>query len=137
MEKLLLYTGKDIQDLTMNSWLRGKAPELRPIATKWFDEIKNCGNDVQDIFHDGYPIGCVNNAPFAYVNAFSAHVNVGFFYGVDLFDKDGMLEGNGKRMRHIKIKPELKYDDAEIIGLIEAAYIDIKKRLMNADLQSI
>ena len=129
MKKLLLYTGKDIQDLTMDSWLKSKSQQLRPLAVKWFSEIKNCGNDVQDIFHDGYPIGCVNSAPFAYVNAFSSHVNVGFFYGADLFDKNGILEGNGKRMRHIKIKPGLKYDDAEIITLIEAAYIDIKKRL--------
>lgn len=129
MEKLLLYTGKDIQDLTMDTWLKGKSQELRPLAVKWFNEIKHCGNDVQDIFHDGYPIGCVNNAPFAYVNAFSYHVNVGFFYGVDLIDKNGILEGNGKRMRHVKIKPGQGYDEAEITNLIKAAYIDIKKRL--------
>ena len=129
MEKLLLYTGKDIQNLTMDAWLKGKPPELRPLAVKWFDEIRSCGSDVQDIFHDGYPIGCVNNAPFAYVNAFSSHVNVGFFYGADLEDKNGMLEGNGKRMRHIKVKPGLSYDGAGIKNLIKAAYIDVKKRL--------
>lgn len=129
MEKLLLYTGKDIQDLTMDTWLKSKSQELRPLAVKWFNEIKHCGNDVQDIFHDGYPIGCVNNAPFAYVNAFSYHVNVGFFYGVDLIDKNGILEGNGRRMRHVKIKPGQGYDEAEITNLIKAAYIDIKKRL--------
>lgn len=129
MEKLLLYTGKDIQNFTMDAWLRGKSPELQPLAVKWFDEIRSCGNDVQDIFHDGYPIGCVNNAPFAYVNVFSSHVNVGFFYGAALEDKNGMLEGNGKRMRHIKVKPGLNYDDAEIKNLIKAAYIDVKKRL--------
>lgn len=129
MEKLLLYTDKDFQDLTMDIWLRSKTPALRPIAVKWFNEIKNCGNDVQDIFHDGYPIGCVNKAPFAYVNIFSSHVNVGFFYGADLDDKSGVLEGSGKRMRHIKLKPEVAYYDNEITNFIKAAYLDIKKRL--------
>ncbi|MGB3468296.1 MAG: DUF1801 domain-containing protein [Cyclobacteriaceae bacterium] len=133
MEKLLLYTGKDLQDITMNDWLLSKAPDLRPLAVKYFNEIKKCGNDVQDIFHDGYPIGCVHSAPFAYVNAFKNHVNVGFFYGSDLYDKNGLLEGNGKRMRHIKIKPELIYDDKEIIALIEASYIDINERLYEYD----
>lgn len=129
MEKLLLYTGKDIQKITMDAWLKDKAPELRPIVLKWFDEIKNCGEDVQGIFHDGYPIGCVENAPFAYVNAFTSHVNVGFFYGASLYDKNGLLEGTGKNMRHVKIKPGVSYAEIEIKILIKAAYGDIKRRL--------
>ncbi|MBV6645545.1 MAG: hypothetical protein KI790_08860 [Cyclobacteriaceae bacterium] len=129
MDKLLLYTGKDLQDLTMDVWLQNKAQVLRPLAIKWFDQIKSCGHDVQDIFHDGYPIGCVDHAPFAYVNVFSAHVNVGFFYGADLADENGILEGNGKRMRHVKLKPGSEPEDHHISSLIEASYLDIKKRL--------
>lgn len=129
MEKLLLYTGKDLQDLTMDVWLKDKAPALQRLAIKWFNEIKNCGDDVQDIFHDGYPIACVNNAPFAYVNIFTSHANVGFFYGADLKDKKGILEGIGKRMRHIKIKPGLAQDEKEILDLIKGSYMDIKRRL--------
>lgn len=129
MEKLLFYTGKDLQDLTVEEWLKTKASTLQPIAKKWFSEIKNCGEDVEAIFHDGYPIGCVNQAPFAYVNAFTAHVNVGFFYGADLQDQNGMLQGSGKRMRHIKIKPEIVYDEREIVSLMRTAYRDIKRRL--------
>lgn len=129
MEKLLLYTGKDLQNITLDAWLKGKAPELRPIAIKWFNEIKNCGDDVQGIFHDGYPIGCVEHAPFAYVNAFTNHVNVGFFYGASLYDEKRLLEGTGKNMRHVKIKPGIPYDELEIKILIKAAYSDIKKRL--------
>jgi hypothetical protein len=129
MEKLLLYAGKDLQDLTMEEWLKTKAPILQPIAKKWFTEIKNCGEDVQIIFHDGYPIGCVHQAPFTYVNAFTAHVNVGFFYGAELHNQNGMLEGSGKRMRHIKIKPDIVFDEREIVRLMRTAYIDIKRRL--------
>lgn len=129
MEPLLRYTGKDLQDLTMEQWLTDKAAELRPIAIEWFDEIKRCGTDVQDIFHDGYPMGCVESAPFAYVNVFTSHVNVGFFYGVDLPDKHQLLEGNGKRMRHIKLKPGMPIPSSEIRNLIHASYHDIKKRL--------
>ena len=129
MANLLLYTGKDLQDITWEEWLSGKAEALRPIAIKWFDEIKNCGDDVQAIFHDGYPIGCVDHAPFAYVNVFTHHVNVGFFYGADLYDKMGLLEGTGKNMRHIKIKPGQPFNDNEIKAFIKGAYKDIKRRL--------
>jgi len=132
MGKLLLYTGKDLQNITWNDWLNTKAEVLRPIAVKWFEEIRNCGNDVQAIFHDGYPIGCVEHAPFAYVNVFASHVNVGFFYGAELYDKHGMLEGTGKFMRHIKIKPGQSVDENEIKALIKGAYKDIRRRLNEA-----
>ena len=129
MEELFRYTDKDFQDLTMEDWLSDKATALQPIAVKWFNEIKSCGDDVQGIFHDGYPQGCVSKTPFAYVNIFKAHVNVGFFYGAYLPDRQGLLEGSGKRMRHIKLKPEASHDDAEIKTLIKDSYLDIKRRL--------
>lgn len=129
MEKLLRYTGKDIQNIQFDSWLELKPTELHPLAIKWFAVIKNCGDDVQPIFHDGYPMGCVDHAPFAYVNVFTSHVNLGFFYGVELPDRVGLLEGLGKRMRHIKLLPDQEYDAKEIEALVYAAYADIKQRL--------
>ena len=99
MEKLLRYFGRDLQDIYLEDWLKQKPEALGPIAAKWFAIIKNCGKDVQDIFHDNYPIGCVENAPFAYVNVFKEPVNVGFFYGT------------GKLMRHVKLRPNLTHDD--------------------------
>ncbi|MEP5610654.1 MAG: DUF1801 domain-containing protein [Cyclobacteriaceae bacterium] len=130
MEKLLKYSGKDIQEIDMDPWLEQKPEDLRPIAIKWFNAIKKCGSDVEDIFHDDYPIGCVETAPFAYVNVFTSHVNVGFFYGAELPDQKGLLEGTGKRMRHIKLRPDSTYDDKEILTLIYLAYTDVKARLL-------
>ena len=129
MEKLLRFIGKDIQDIYLDEWLAQKPEVLRPIAIKWLKVISNCGGDVQDIFHDGYPIGCVDDAPFAYVNVFKAHINVGFFYGVDLPDEAELLEGTGKRMRHIKLRPDQEHDDQAIASLILFAYRDVKNRL--------
>lgn len=129
MQKLLRYTDKDIQDIKMDDWLEQKPEKLRPIAIRWFEVIKACGPDVEDIFHDYYPMGCVDRAPFAYVNVFQAHVNVGFFYGTELEDKSGLMEGTGKRMRHIKLRPGEAVDDKAIEALIKAAYVDIKQRL--------
>lgn len=129
MGKLLLYTGKDLQDITWEVWLKNKPAPLHALALKWFTEIKNCGTDVDAIFHDGYPIACVSEAPFAYVNIFSAHINLGFFYGADLPDTKGLLEGSGKRMRHIKLKPDQPGDEKEMKRLISLAYADIKTKL--------
>ena len=126
---LLRFVGKDIQNMRLEDWLDLKPKELQTIATRWLDAIKKCGNDVEIILHDNYPIGCVDNAPFAYVNVYTSHVNVGFFYGTELPSKSGLLEGTGKRMRHIKLKPNLKSEDEAILSLISESYQDIKKRI--------
>lgn len=53
------------------------------------------------------------NGPFAYIKAFKNAVNFGFWRGVDLNDADGLLQGTGDKMRHVKlanmedIKPEI------------------------------
>ena len=127
---LLRFVGKDIQDIRFEDWLDNKPTELHAIAKQWVRAIQDCGPDVEIIFHDNYPIGCVDNVPFAYVNAFMAHVNLGFFHGASLPDKLHLLEGAGKYMRHIKLRPGSSCDDHAIQSLMIDAYQDIKLRIM-------
>lgn len=129
MEKLFLLSNSDFQDIDFDIWLEGKAETLQPIASRWFQAIQDCGPDVKMVFHDGHPVGCIENAPFAYVNAFSKHVNLGFFYGAFLPDEQGLLEGSGKRMRHVKLRPGQETDEVALMQLLEIAYADIKERL--------
>ena len=44
-----------------------------------------------------------SNGPFAWMKAYGSHVNVGFWRGTELSDAEGLLEGEGDRMRHIRI----------------------------------
>ncbi len=69
------------------------------------------------------------DAAFAYVNAFKTHVNVGFFRGAEIADPEGLLEGTGKFMRHVKLRPEHDVDAGALTKLIETAYTDMKGRL--------
>ena len=94
--------------------------------------MRGRGPDVRELLHDGHPTACVEDAAFAYVNAFNAHVNVGFFYGVALDDPAGLLEGTGKRMRHVKLRPGQQVDAAALSELIVAAYRDIRLRLSSS-----
>jgi hypothetical protein len=114
---------------SVDAWLRGQPDELRPIAQLWFARMRQCGDDVRELLHDGCPVACVTDAPFGYVNAFPGHVNVGFFHGAMLDDPAGLLEGTGKRMRHVKLKPGLQVDDDALSELIDAAYLDIRARM--------
>jgi len=91
--------------------------------------MRSCGGDVRDLLHDRHPTACVTDAAFGYVNAFTSHVNVGFFRGAELADSAGLLEGTGKYMRHVKVKPGDGIEAKALIGLIETAYMDMKGRL--------
>ena len=103
--------------------------ELGAIAKRWFEVMRKCGGDVRELLHDGHPTVCVDDAAFAYVNAFKAHVNVGFFRGAEIADPEGLLEGTGRFMRHVKLRPGEDVDASALKSLIHTAYADIKQRL--------
>ena len=66
-----------------------------------------------------------------YVNLFTAHVNVGFFHGAALRGPARLLQGTGKFMRHVKLKPGMATNVAALGRLINTAYSDIKARVEN------
>ena len=109
--------------------MRDHADELGAIAQRWFEAMRACGDDVRELLHDGHPTACVGDAAFAYVNAFKAHVNVGFFRGAEIADPERLLEGTGNFMRHVKLRPERAVDAAALLKLIKTAYTDMKERL--------
>ena len=129
MSSLLRFPSAVRRDPAIEVWMREHAGELGAIAQRWFEVMRDCGEDVRELLHDGHPTACVGDAAFAYVNAFTAHVNVGFFRGAEIADPEGLLEGTGKFMRHVKIRPERDVDGAALMTLIETAYTDMKGRM--------
>jgi hypothetical protein len=117
------------RDPAVAVWFTDGPVELRSIAEQWFRQMRQCGDDVRELIHDGCPVACVEDAPFAYVNTFKSHVNVGFFYGALLEDPSGLLAGAGKHMRHVKLAPGREIDAAALGDLIDAGYADIRARL--------
>jgi hypothetical protein len=129
MSRIFRLPGGAKQDPAVAAWMNRHSGEPGAIARHWFDVIRACGEDVRELLHDGHPTACVADAAFAYVNAFKAHVNVGFFHGAELADPVGLLEGTGKYMRHVKLRPGGEVDAAALTRLIESAYTDMKRRL--------
>jgi hypothetical protein len=121
------------RDPAIEVWMRERSGELGAIAERWFQVMRVCGEDVRELLHDGHPTACVGDAAFAYVNAFRAHVNVGFFRGAEIADPAGLLEGTGKFMRHVKLTPERDVDATALLKLIDTAYIDMRGRLTAED----
>ena len=128
MSDLLTFTSAVRRDPKIEAWFSDLAPH-RLMTLDWFEQMRGCGADVRVLLHDGCPVACVGDAPFGYVNAFKAHASVGFYYGAMLADPARLLEGEGKRMRHVKLRPGEGPNVEALTALIAAAYQDIRQRL--------
>jgi hypothetical protein len=116
-------------DPAIDAWVAAQRDDLRPLVATWFECMRQRGSDVRELMHDGCPTACVGDAAFGYVNAFRDHVNVGFFFGALLNDPAQLLEGTGKRGRHVKLRPGRAVDAAALARLVDTAYADISARL--------
>ena len=134
MNLLLRFSGSAKRDPAIETWMKAHTGELGVIAQHWFEVMRECGDDVREVLHDGHPTACIADAAFGYVNVFKAHVNVGFFRGAEIADPDGLLEGTGKFMRHVKLRPERGFNPTALRKLIDTAYTDRKERV-RAELQ--
>lgn len=127
--RLLRFETAAEHEPAIDRWFDAQPPDLAAMARPWFDQMRGLGSDVRELLHDGHPTACVGDAAFGYVNVFSAHVNIGFFLGAWLDDPSRLLEGTGKRMRHVKLKPGQEPCSDDLTALIENAYHDMRKRL--------
>ena len=128
MNRLFRLSGATHRDPNVDAWLNAAPDELHAIASRWFAQMRACGDDVRELIHDGCATACVEDAAFAYVGIFRSHVNVGFYNGAALDDPACLLAGRGKRMRHVKLMPYTDPSSA-LSDLITAAYLDIKVQL--------
>jgi len=127
--RLFTLEGGQREDPAVERWFESCPRELAAVARRWFDEMRQSGPDVLEQLHDGHPTACVADLPFGYVNAFRDHVNVGFFLGASLDDPARLLEGSGRFMRHVKVRPDVTVDEAALRMLIRDAHADMKARL--------
>jgi hypothetical protein len=132
IHRLMLFPTAVHCDPGIDLWLQKKGGPLGEIARHWFTVMRGCGPDIRELLHDGHPTACVGEAAFAYVNAFTRHVNVGFFLGAALDDPDHLLEGTGKFMRHVKLGPDQNANVAGLERLVRMACADMRLRVASA-----
>jgi hypothetical protein len=59
--------------------------------------------------------------PVAYVYSAPDHVQFGFFRGSSLDDPEGLLEGTGQYVRHVKVRRPRDIDEAAFAALLRQA----------------
>ena len=128
-DALFLLPSAVRRDPRVEAWFDDITDPFRLMVQPWFERMRGCGDDVRETLHDGMPTACVGDAAFAYVNAFSAHASVGFFHGAALPDPAALLEGTGKRLRSVQLRPGVAADERALGELVAAAYDDLRRQV--------
>ena len=70
----------------------------------------------------GYGVGPKKMSEhFCYIAAHKDHANLGFYYGAELPDPEGLLQGPGKLLRHVKLTPGADVGRPALRQLLAAA----------------
>ena len=66
---------------------------------------------------------------FCHVAVYKKHVNLGFNRGTELEDPEGLLEGTGKLIRHLRLSEEVDLEQGAVPRLIDAAIENMRERM--------
>lgn len=133
MKGFFLFPEAKQKHRAVQSWLDCHGDGVGRLAQHWFTIARTCGDEVQEVMHDGHPTVCTGQVAFVYVSVHTQHANVGFYRGAELQDPLGLLEGNGKMMRHVKVRPGQDYDQDALTGLIHQAYKQMQEAIASRD----
>ena len=120
---------------TFEELMEMTSPELRPVARDLRALIFSVDRDSVEVVRLGERAATYGAGPkkmsegYAYILPHKQWVNLGFYKGADLPDPDGLLEGTGKKLRHVKIRSIADARRLEVSELIEEAYRERKQAL--------
>ena len=88
---------------TVDSWMEELDPSLREIAQTLGGLIRQAVPDISESIKWGTP-NYAKSGNVCYLAANNGYINLGFFNGAGLNNPDGLIEGTGAKMRHIKVR---------------------------------
>jgi len=91
----------------IDDYIHSYSPDLQTIIRKLSEIAKKSMPEAHEIIYHGALGYSVTQSPFdriCYIAPQKNYVNLGFFFGAHLLDPQNFLIGEGKRMRHIKVR---------------------------------
>jgi hypothetical protein len=114
----------------IEQFFAGYPPEVQTISRKLRAMVNSAmpdgGNEVLFARHNhvGYSLTKSMRDRICYICPMKDYVRLGFMYDTSLPDPDQMLVGEGKRLRHVKVRSLEDAGHPALQRLVEAAWVD-------------
>jgi hypothetical protein len=79
----------------LSGWQAEVVAAIRKLVREAAPEAKESIKWAQPVYE--------SNGPFCFIRAFKSHVNFGFWRGAEIPDPHGLLQGEGEKMKHVKL----------------------------------
>lgn len=115
---------------TFDDILAMATPPLRPVCESLRQQIISLHKGFFEVVWPKQKIASFGIGPkkmtehYAYIAVQDSHVNLGFYYGTSLPDPSGLLQGAGKKLRHVKVHAISSGNSPALIALLRAAIAD-------------
>ena len=106
---------------SFDDYLKDQRPQNQAIIGALRDFVKRIEPGLSEAVKWGNGCWVGKKGPVAYVYSATEYVQFGFFMGSSLKDPKGLLEGDGKYVRHIKIRDPSEIDERPFAALLRQA----------------
>ena len=104
----------------VNEYIEGLGGWQTDVTTRIREIISTTAPEAKESIKWAQPVYELNG-PFAYMKAFKNSVNFGFWRGIDLDDPQGLLQGTGEKMRHVKLAGLEDINDEAFAAYVQQA----------------
>jgi hypothetical protein len=109
------------RNVEVDEFIEALPEEIKAITVRLREIIHETDENMKEEIKWKMPCFSKDNADICYLQTAKKHVNLGFYSGASLEDKEDILEGEGKKMRHIRIKKMEDIQEEIYRGLIREA----------------
>ncbi len=106
---------------TFDKYLEDQTPRNQAIIRALRKFVKRVAPQLQESVKWGNGCWLKGEVPVSYVYAAPDHVQFGFFRGSALRDPKGLLQGEGKFVRHVKVLKPSDIDESAFGALLRQA----------------
>jgi hypothetical protein len=110
-----------VEQNEVDEYVSKVVPWQRDVIQKLRNVLKSAAPHASESIKWGQPV-YEHKGPFAYIKAHAAQVNFGFWRGAELDDNKRMLQGEGEKMRHVKILETHVLDELTLGAFVKQAF---------------
>lgn len=109
-----------VKGSSVDAWIAAKASDKADIVRALMTVVNGAAPKATVAIKWARPV-FDSNGPFAFIAVSRAHVTFGFWRGRELTDKKGVLEGEGDRMAHVKVRTAAEIDRPMFTAFVKEA----------------